>query len=358
MLGKTNTPTFGWIGLTDNLLFGVTRNPWNLEPHAGRLVAAGAGGRRGGRARRPLAIGTDGGGSIRKPAPRSRGSSDTSPRSGRIPIHPAGAAWSLSHVGPMTRTVKDAALMMNVCAGPDERDQYSLPARPRRLREGAQAAASRACASPGAKTLGYRARGRPRGERGDARRRRARFRELGCRVERSSRAGRRPTIAGAPSSSAASARGWRRYLDRRDADRPRPAADRRGGPALPRRPDTCRRGSSDSRGGSTRAASSSATTCCSRRRSRARRFPSASSITRPRSPASPSGARRRAPFTFPFNMTGQPAASVPCGFTKAGLPIGLQIVGPPLRRRHRAARSAAFEAAQPWASRRPDIGER
>src|SRR3989442_5587653 len=124
MLGKTNTPTLGWVGVTDNLLFGVTRNPWSLghtpggsSGGAGAAVAAGLA---------PLAIGTDGGGSIRKPAAWC-GIFGLKASWGRIPVYPHGAAWSLSHAGPMTRTVKDAALMMNVCAGPDERDQYSLP---------------------------------------------------------------------------------------------------------------------------------------------------------------------------------------------------------------------------------------
>ena len=124
MLGKTNTPTLGWVGVTDNLLFGVTRNPWSLthtpggsSGGAGAAVAAGLA---------PLAIGTDGGGSIRKPAAWC-GIFGLKASWGRIPVYPSSAAWSLSHAGPMTRTVKDAALMMNVCAGPDERDQYSLP---------------------------------------------------------------------------------------------------------------------------------------------------------------------------------------------------------------------------------------
>ncbi len=124
MLGKTNTPTLGWVGVTDNLLFGVTRNPWSLahtpggsSGGAGAAVAAGLA---------PLAIGTDGGGSIRKPAAWC-GIFGLKASWGRIPVYPSSAAWSLSHAGPMTRTVKDAALMMNICAGPDERDQYSLP---------------------------------------------------------------------------------------------------------------------------------------------------------------------------------------------------------------------------------------
>src|SRR6266508_3850689 len=124
MLGKTNTPTFGWLGATHNLVFGITRNPWNLERTPGgssggasAAAAAGLG---------PLHIGTDGGGSIRIPA-SCAGIFGHKASYGRIPTYPASGAWSLSHVGPMTRTVADAALMLNACAGPDERDQSSLP---------------------------------------------------------------------------------------------------------------------------------------------------------------------------------------------------------------------------------------
>src|SRR5512145_2153059 len=125
MLGKTNTPAFGWIGATHNLVFGPTRNPWNLDRTPGgssggasAAAAAGFG---------PLHIGTDGGGSIRIPASFA-GVFGFKASYGRIPIHPVSGAWSLSHVGPITRTVTDAALMLNASAGPDERDQYSLPA--------------------------------------------------------------------------------------------------------------------------------------------------------------------------------------------------------------------------------------
>src|SRR5438552_12406762 len=125
MLGKTNTPTFGWLGATHNLLFGPTRNPWNLDRTPGgssggasAAAAAGFG---------PLHIGTDGGGSIRIPAAFA-GVFGFKASYGRIPTYPVSGAWSLSHVGPLTRTVTDAALMLNASAGPDERDQYSLPA--------------------------------------------------------------------------------------------------------------------------------------------------------------------------------------------------------------------------------------
>src|SRR5262245_12807860 len=125
MLGKTNTPTFGWIGATHNLVFGPTRNPWNLDRTPGgssggasAAAAAGFG---------PLHIGTDAGGSIRIPAAFA-GIFGFKPSYGRIAVYPFSGAWSLSHIGPMTRTVADAALMLSASAGPDERDQYSLPA--------------------------------------------------------------------------------------------------------------------------------------------------------------------------------------------------------------------------------------
>src|SRR3989442_781649 len=116
MVGKTNTPTLGWVGVTDNLIFGLTRNPWYLDRTpggssggAGAALAAGMA---------PLHIGTDGGGSIRKPSAFT-GTFGLKASYGRVPVYPASAAWSVSHVGPMTRTVKDAALMLNVIAGPD-----------------------------------------------------------------------------------------------------------------------------------------------------------------------------------------------------------------------------------------------
>src|SRR5262249_23218248 len=101
------------------------RNPWNLDRTPGgssggasAAAAAGFG---------PLHIGTDGGGSIRIPASFA-GVFGVKASYGRIPIYPVSGAWSLSHPGPLTRTVADAALMLNASAGPDERDQYSLPA--------------------------------------------------------------------------------------------------------------------------------------------------------------------------------------------------------------------------------------
>ncbi|RMF83881.1 MAG: amidase, partial [Nitrospinota bacterium] len=125
LLGKTNTPEFGCKALTDNRVFGTTYNPWNpvMTPGgssggAGAAVAAGMG---------PLAEGSDLAGSIRIPASFC-GIVGLKPSPGRIPRHPTLNAWNtLSVHGPMTRTVADAALMLQVMAGPDDRDPLSLP---------------------------------------------------------------------------------------------------------------------------------------------------------------------------------------------------------------------------------------
>ncbi len=125
IIGRTNSPEFGWKGVTDNLVFGATRNPWNLELTPGgssgggsAAVASGLG---------PIGMGTDGGGSLRIPASFC-GLVGHKPSFGRVPHYPGISVGSLRHVGGMTRTVSDAALLLDVVAGPDERDQCSLPA--------------------------------------------------------------------------------------------------------------------------------------------------------------------------------------------------------------------------------------
>ncbi|MEO6025892.1 MAG: amidase, partial [Candidatus Binatia bacterium] len=125
ILGKTNTPEFGYTGLTKNLVFGVTRNPWNLERTPGgssggssAAIAAGL---------VPLVTASDGGGSIRIPACYV-GAYGLKPTFGRVPVGPLIAERPmLSWIdtvcwGPLTRTVRDAALFLDVVAGPDPAD--------------------------------------------------------------------------------------------------------------------------------------------------------------------------------------------------------------------------------------------
>ncbi|WP_328502995.1 amidase [Streptomyces sp. NBC_00457] len=122
-LGKTTTPEFGWKGVTDSPLSGVTRNPHDTSRTAGgssggsaAAVALGAG---------PLSLGTDGGGSVRIPAAFC-GIFALKPTYGRVPLYPASAFGTLAHVGPMTRDAADAALLMDVIGGPDARDWSAL----------------------------------------------------------------------------------------------------------------------------------------------------------------------------------------------------------------------------------------
>ncbi|MFD6496349.1 amidase, partial [Streptomyces sp. NPDC060188] len=122
-LGKTTTPEFGWKGVTDSPLSGVTRNPYDVSRTAGgssggsaAAVALGAG---------PLSLGTDGGGSVRIPAAFC-GIFGMKPTYGRVPLYPASAFGTLAHVGPMTRDAADAALMLDVIGAPDARDWSAL----------------------------------------------------------------------------------------------------------------------------------------------------------------------------------------------------------------------------------------
>jgi aspartyl-tRNA(Asn)/glutamyl-tRNA(Gln) amidotransferase subunit A len=124
ILGKTNTPEFAMVGHTDNLLFGLTRNPWDTTRSAGgssggavAAVAAGCG---------PLAIGTDGGGSIRRPASHA-GLVGLKPSRGRVPRADGLPAIFLDYevAGPIARTVEDVVLAMQVMSPPHPRDGAS-----------------------------------------------------------------------------------------------------------------------------------------------------------------------------------------------------------------------------------------
>ncbi|MBY8988841.1 MAG: amidase, partial [Candidatus Lokiarchaeota archaeon] len=126
MLGKTNTPEFGSIALTNNKLFGETKNPWDIEKNSGgssggaaSSVASGMG---------PLALGSDGGGSIRVPS-SCCGVYGLKPTFGRIPSYPRIGIhfMSMDHYGPIVRYVKDAALMLNAMKGHHSGDNNSLP---------------------------------------------------------------------------------------------------------------------------------------------------------------------------------------------------------------------------------------
>lgn len=132
-LGKTTTPEFGWKGVTDNPRGDVARNPWDVSRTAGgssggAAVAAALG-------MGALHTGSDGGGSIRMPAGFT-GIVGIKPTFGRIPTWPHSPFGTVSHIGPMTRTVTDTALMLTALAGADARDWHALPADGRDYRVG------------------------------------------------------------------------------------------------------------------------------------------------------------------------------------------------------------------------------
>ena len=316
MLGKTNTPTLGWVGVTDNLLFGVTRNPWSLahtpggsSGGAGAAVAAGLA---------PLAIGTDGGGSIRKPAAWC-GIFGLKASWGRIPVYPSSAAWSLSHAGPMTRTVKDAALMMNVCAGPDERDQYSLPPAGVDYVKALQGNL-KGLRVAWSDTLGIAPAVDPEVRDATAKAARA-FRELGCRVERVNPTWPSPYDCWRTIFLGGIGARLAPYLDRRDQIDPGLLPIVEEATKLP--PTKYVQAWFDRLAWW----------------QHARAFFERYDLVLTPSVACPPlrigelypaeiggvpvGREAASVFTFIFNMTGQPAATVPCGFTKAGLPVGL-----------------------------------
>jgi aspartyl-tRNA(Asn)/glutamyl-tRNA(Gln) amidotransferase subunit A len=125
LFGKTTTPEFGCKGETNSPLTGITRNPWNPAKTPGgssggtaAAVAAGMG---------PLSVGTDGAGSVRIPAAFC-GNFGFKPSFGRVPAYPLSPFGTVAHLGPHTKSVRDAALAMNVLKQPDARDWHSLPA--------------------------------------------------------------------------------------------------------------------------------------------------------------------------------------------------------------------------------------
>jgi Asp-tRNA(Asn)/Glu-tRNA(Gln) amidotransferase A subunit family amidase len=136
VIGRTNVPEFCYRGFCANELYGTTSNPWDL----GRTAGGSSGGAASAVAARlvPLAIGTDGGGSIRIPSSFC-GVAGIKPTFGLVPREPQWPGWlTLTHLGPIGFTVEDCALMLSVMSGPDPRDPMSLPATGRDLRSAAR----------------------------------------------------------------------------------------------------------------------------------------------------------------------------------------------------------------------------
>ena len=350
LLGKTTTPEHGHKAVTESELLGITRNPWDpsrtpggSSGGAGAAVAAGLG---------PLAVGTDGGGSIRVPSAFC-GIYGLKPSFGRVPNGPGFPGWeTFSCAGPMTRTVRDAALMLDVLAGPDDRDRHSLPADPGGSFLEACDAGVAGLSVAWSLDLG---RGYVDPEVADLCERAAiAFEGFGGHVEVVMPTWPDPEPVFRTLVAADLHATWGARLD--------DSAERldRSFVALLRH-------------GATITAAQYLAAAAQRRElwSEVQRFlarfdllisPTVAvppfPVGRP-APSEPAEVTASPlawmPFTFPFNLTGQPAASVPVGFTAAGLPVGLQIVGRRFGDRAVLAASAALEAAAPWADRRPAL---
>jgi Asp-tRNA(Asn)/Glu-tRNA(Gln) amidotransferase A subunit family amidase len=349
VLGKTNTPEFGWKSPTSNPLFGPTRNPWNRErTSAGSsggsaaAVAAGMG---------PIATGGDGGGSIRQPASFC-GVFGIKPTFGLVPNVPAGVVDDFVSEGPLSRTVRDGAMLLGVMAGYHRYDAFAGPVRVPDFVAACDGgiAGLRIAWSP---DLGYAA--VDPAVRAIAELAARRFADLGCHVEEANPGWPDPwrlfhTLFYAPMGGSLEIYlpEWR---DRMDPGLVRIIEAGRGVTAF----DVGR-----------------AQVARNELRQTANRFferydllltptmtlpPFALGIDFPAAVGGrPTTGMQWTAFTFPFNLTGHPAASVPAGWTGDELPVGLQIVGRRWEDALVLRASAAFEAIQPWQVRRPPVG--
>jgi amidase len=352
-LGKTNTPEAGYYGVTDNHLFGPTQNPWQpgritggSSGGAAAAVAAGLG---------PLAEGSDGGGSVRIPA-SCCGVFGLKPSLGRIPQTLTQSRFaSFVHHGPITRTVADAALMLAVVEGEDPRDPLSLPGSGGDYAEEIRRDVEgwRVGWSP---DLGF---GRVEPEIASICRQAVEaFKELGCIVEESDPGFEDPEEAM-----------WRGLWAPTYAF----GAELLGSSELDGRVDENLRRLAEAGARVTGAEISEAEAV------RARMwdalvawFEDFDLLVCPTLCVEPfENGNFTAPhladaplphqllgwlLTYPFNMLANvPAASVPCGFTRSGLPVGLQIVGRPRADAAVLRAAASFERARPWGGRRPAV---
>jgi aspartyl-tRNA(Asn)/glutamyl-tRNA(Gln) amidotransferase subunit A len=348
VLGKTTTSEFGWKGVSQSPLTGITHNPWKHGYNAGASSAGAAAAAAAGFG--PLHHGSDGAGSIRMPA-HFCGVFGLKPSFGRIPAYPVSAGDYTSHNGPITRTVADAALFMAVTAGPHPLDHTTLEAGPAdylgRLGDGVRG-----------KRIAYsRDLGHARVDSEVAALVAAaarRFAELGAVVEE-------VPVPWGPQGPELIRLFWPAHLTRLAAKLPE--WESRMDPGLV----ACIRAGEKV---------SIETYQLARERKHAyiaaihHWFETWDLLLTPAVSVAAFPAERLNPehwpqpawdwvqwaeFSYPFNMAWNPAASVPCGFTEAGLPVGLQVVGKRFDDLSVLQAAAAFEEAQPWADRRPAL---
>jgi aspartyl-tRNA(Asn)/glutamyl-tRNA(Gln) amidotransferase subunit A len=341
ILGKTAMPEYGWKATSDSPLTGLTRNPWDTRmttggSSAGAVAACVLG-------MGALHLGTDGGGSIRIPAGFT-GCYGLKPTRARVPAFPASPLGTLAHHGPLTRTVADTALAMTVISAPDARDVYGwispAPDFTASLEDGVRGL--RIAYSP---KLGFAKRVHPEVASAVAAAAR-KFVELGANVEEAD-----PGIADPIDA-------WNTHWWSAMAYQLAPFAERvkeLGDPGLV--------------AGAERGGTIPATELLRAQLERAKLHGAMAKFHErydllltpalplpafevgnlvPRSGEYGTAWTDWAPFSYPFNLTQQPAATVPCGLTSAGLPVALQIVGPIGADALVLRASRAFEAVQPF----------
>jgi amidase len=352
VIGKTNTPEFAFGPNTTNAVFGATRNPWNLALTAGGSSGGSAAALATGMC--PLAEGTDLGGSLRGPAAYCGVVGfRTSP--GLVPRHPSVLAWDTYSVeGPMARTVGDAALMLSVMAGADDRSPISYEVDTRELLRAPRTPSVKGWRIAWTADLGGLVMVDDE-VRAIVERAVEVFTGVGAEVEAAC-----PDLSDVPEIVRLT-RGL--LMVARHADK------------LPEHRAVLQAGlvENTEQGLALSARDVAAGELLRTRQwSRVREFLADRDLLLTPTAATPpfpieqphvtevngrpvGKGMQRSFLTYAFSVMGLPAISIPCGFTRAGLPVGLQIVG---KRRGDAAvlrAAAAFEAAQPWAHTIPPV---
>lgn len=339
LLGKTATPEFGCKGETNSPLTGIARNPWNLARTPGgssggaaAAVAAGLG---------PLALGTDGAGSVRIPAAFC-GNFGLKPSFGRVPAHPLSPFGTVAHLGPHSLSVRDAALMMNVLKRPDARDWTALPPDASDYLVGLDDGIRglRVAYSP---RLGYATNVHPEVAAAvDAAVHE--FEALGARVEAVDPGFGDPLeittglwFLGA----------WTLWNTLTPAQQAVTDPDFRAEALLGERLSALEIAQLNLRRGA----------LGSHMRQFMQRYdllvtpavavPAFEARPAGHTPLDPQAMLGWTPFSYPFNLTQQPACTIPCGLTADGLPIGLQIVGPMFGDALVLRAARAFESSRP-----------
>ncbi|MCW5748350.1 MAG: amidase [Alphaproteobacteria bacterium] len=343
LLGKTTAPEYGWKGVTDSKLFGITRNPWDIHKTPGGSSGGGTAAEAVGIGN--IALGTDGAGSVRIPCSFT-GLFGLKPTFARVPLYPPSSQGTLSNAGPMTRTVRDAAMMMNVIARPDPRDFYSIPTDDKEdylkgLDKGIKGL--RVAYSP---DLGFVEKNKIDPEVAQAVADAAKlFKKLGAKVVEAS-----PKLNGLDPRDIENVH-WTGNCSVLVAGFP-PEKQALMDPGLLR---AAEHGSRHPLATYIRAGHQRQTLGVLFNLF----FEDFDLLLTPTMPMPAFNVGEPAawggdgvdigwtPFTLTFNLTRQPAATIPCGTTKAGLPIGLQIVGPHYADARVLRAAAAFEAEMP-----------